>query len=277
MKVPRFSLRDKLKKFNRENLKKHRRLLILLMVVLILSLLIGLPLYYTSLPGYYARYKATQPYFKSWSVSTHAEISCLRCHLKPKSREGSLFRVKMVGRFYLGPMLNSKETPGLSKPANAACLQCHSGTRTASPSGDLRIPHRAHVDVLKMDCIDCHSWVVHRKNPEGNHRPRMVTCLKCHDGKRASNKCDDCHKKKSFPVSHRAPDWLTIHGEKAKQIDCKSCHGWVQDYCRSCHQSRPVSHAGRWRTFHRLRVAKHRNCAACHQDSFCIRCHGETP
>lgn len=273
----RFSLKDKLKRINRENIKKHRRLLIFFAIVLLLSLLICIPLYLTSLPSYYVGYKNIKSYYKTWRVSTHAEVGCTQCHVKPVNREIAIFRAKMVGEFYLRFILNSNKPRIFNKPVNTSCLECHSGTRTASPSGDLLIPHRAHVDILKMDCIDCHSWVVHRKNPEGNHRPRMITCLSCHNGKRASNKCEDCHKKKSFPVSHRAQDWLIIHNEKTEEVDCKQCHGWIPDYCQDCHQKKPVSHAGRWRTFHRLKVAKHRNCETCHKDPFCIRCHGEVP
>lgn len=277
MKVSRFTLRDKLKRINRERLREHRRLLIPLALILLLLLLIGAPLYITSLPSYYSNYKSIKPYYQTWRISTHAEVSCIRCHVSPEKRGATAFTARTIGEFYLRFILGPGKPPIANKPVNAACLQCHSGSRTASPSGDLLIPHRAHVDILKMDCIDCHGWVVHRKNPEGNHRPRMITCLKCHDGKRASNKCDDCHKKKSFPVSHRAQDWLVIHSEKTKKIDCKQCHGWVPNYCQSCHRSKPVSHAGRWRTFHRLRVEKHRNCEACHQAPFCVKCHGEVP
>ncbi len=273
----RFNLKDKLKKINRQNIKKHRRLFIFLAILLGLLLLAGIPFYLTSLPSYYKRYTDIVPYYRTWQTSTHAEVNCIQCHVKPTRNQLVVFRTRMIGEFYLGFIINSKNSRILNKPANIACLECHSGSRTASPSGDLLIPHKAHIDVLKMNCNDCHSWVVHMKNPEGNHRPRMVACLECHDGERATNKCEDCHKRKSFPVSHKAKDWLVIHSEKSKEIDCKECHGWVPDYCKDCHQRKPVSHAGRWRTFHKLKVAENRNCEVCHQDSFCVKCHGEVP
>lgn len=275
--MPRLKLREKLKKVNRESLKRHKRLLISFGVLLLFLVLVGVPVYITSLPSYYSRMKPTESYYKSWRVSTHAEVKCVRCHVAPKNRGVTAFTAKTVGSFYLRFFLGPDSRGSLQKPANVSCLECHSGTRTASPSGDLRIPHRAHVDVLKMACIECHAYVVHRKNPEGNHRPRMVSCLSCHDGKRASSKCDDCHKKKSSPVSHRADDWLVVHSQKTQEVNCRQCHGWVKKYCEDCHQNKPASHAQRWRTFHRLKVAKNRNCATCHQEPFCIRCHGEVP
>jgi hypothetical protein len=109
----------------------------------------------------------------------------------------------------------------------------------------------------------------------------MITCYKCHDGKKAPNACTACHTEKAVPEDHKAPDWLVIHSQKQKQdpLYCEKCHGWVKGYCTECHQRKPKSHAGKWRTTHRDRVASAgmQNCVQCHREDFCVRCHGIMP
>lgn len=272
-------LTDRVKRINREALRRRRRLLIFAGIVLLLLLLVGGAVVASYLSSYYLlRYPSLKSYHRAWMTSTHAEVNCLRCHMPPGRKSAVLFQARMLGEFYGGWMLGRRKPP-FSRPGDRACLECHVITRTASPSGDLKIPHLAHVKVLKLKCVSCHEWVVHRKNPEQKHTPRMVLCLTCHDGEKASRECIDCHKKKSFPVSHRAPDWLMVHKEKKekKEENCEGCHGWVKNYCQNCHSRKPSSHAGWWRTLHQLRVTAHRNCEACHQQPFCERCHGEAP
>ncbi len=248
-------------------------------VLIMLAIFVGLPYYITSQPIFYRGFAWTKSYHDVWKISTHAEIECVECHSKPESIELTTFYLQRGLEFYLRPFLQLSKPFSWKKPRNEACDVCHTSSRRASPSGDLLIPHKAHVKVLKMKCIDCHQYVVHKKNPEGKHTPRMITCLKCHNGKRADNQCKSCHKKKSYPVSHRDKSWLVVHSEKEKEKaeDCVKCHGWVKDYCKDCHVRKPVSHAGRWRTVHRDKIVDNRNCSTCHKDKFCVRCHGELP
>jgi hypothetical protein len=263
-------------RFLEQVLEQRRWLPRVILVLVIAIVLIGTPLYSTGKPSFFKRYPKLIPYYETWAKSTHAQVMCWQCHLVPGQLNNSLFRIRMIAEFYVS--IVSNRTPNvLIKPPNEACTRCHYLERKASPSGDLKIPHLAHVKVLKLRCIYCHKWAVHFKNPEGKNTPRMVTCLKCHNGKKATNKCTACHKEKIYPVSHRAKNWLQIHSQKQKEINCKRCHGWVKKFCSTCHKSKPASHKGYWRTTHRLRVAQRRNCEACHQPSFCVRCHGEVP
>lgn len=273
--------KKKLKRLSFESakdfLRKRLWFGITLAVLFFLFVFLGLPYYVTSRPSYFGSYKGVRSFRNSWRSSTHAEVDCVRCHLKPNRPDLALFRLEMVGEFYLRAILQPAKPFSWKKPPNEACLVCHSSSRRTSPSGDLLIPHKAHVSVLKMECIDCHEYLVHKKSPEGKHTPRMVRCLKCHNGTRASNECKSCHRKKSYPANHRPKNWLIMHGQKKKEVNCAKCHGWVKDYCGDCHVKRPVSHVARWRAFHGMRVAANRNCSTCHKDSFCIKCHGEIP
>lgn len=274
---------SKLKKINKESIKgffeKRIWLVVILGTLITLGVFVGLPYYIVSQPVFFKGFTKTVPYYDSWKTSTHAEVVCVRCHSKPTRKDLSIFYVQRALELYVRPVWRLSQPFSWEKPQNDACIVCHTASRKASPSGDLLIPHKAHVEVLKMKCVACHQYVVHKKNPEGKHTPRMQTCIKCHNGKRATNECKSCHKKKSYPVSHRSKEWLVIHPvkENEKAENCVKCHGWVKDYCKACHQRKPVSHAGRWRTLHPEKVKSNRNCANCHKDNFCVRCHGEIP
>lgn len=235
------------------------------------------PGYLASQPTFLDRFANLQRFHSTWSTSTHAEVTCQSCHVPPDTLSQLTYNARMVGEFYLSAVSPGRRPVLFGKPPNASCQECHEANRSVSPRGDLRIPHRAHVQVLKMRCIGCHGFVVHLKNPEGTHTPRMTSCLTCHDGKRAKNACTVCHKRKAAPVSHRSANWLVIHPKMQKKVDCKECHGWVRNWCRECHTRRPVTHGRRWRSQHQYKVARHRNCEACHKGRFCVRCHGEVP
>jgi hypothetical protein len=183
----------------------------------------------------------------------------------------------MVGEFYLSAIAGSRKPGYFETPTNEACLECHSDLRTISPKGDLQIPHRAHITILKMDCVDCHRYLVHELSPEGKHTPPMIECLTCHDGDTAKDACTACHTQKAAPESHSASDWLITHAAQVDDPECITCHKWKDDWCADCHRDQPRSHTSDWRSVHGERVAEHRNCEACHEADFCVRCHGVVP
>jgi hypothetical protein len=240
------------------------------------ALFVGVPGYISSQPSFLQRYAHLGGVYKSWAGSVHAKVPCQSCHVRPSGVAQVSYDARMLGEFYLSIVMPSRDPNLFEKPTNAACQSCHQDLRTVSPSGDLNIPHRAHVTVLRLKCIDCHRYLVHEKSPEGKHVPRMADCLRCHDGKTAKNQCSACHTDKVEPLTHRAADWLIVHPTKAG-AECNKCHKWTDRWCADCHSKRPRSHAADWRSRHGAAVAKHRGCEACHGAAFCTRCHGEVP
>lgn len=256
---------------------RARRLIAIAAVVAAVALLLGVPLLVTSRPAFFGRYPALAEQYKPWRTSSHLDVSCEECHSTPSPLPRTLYRAGLVGEFYLS-FVSRERVPGLfGRPPNEACLDCHSDLRTVSPEGDVQIPHRAHVTVLKMRCIDCHKYLVHEQSPEGRHLPRMIDCMKCHNGDRAKDTCTACHTEKAPPASHRSPDWRYRHSSRAKSPECKSCHAWIKDWCADCHARRPKSHGVDWRASHGAQVKTRRTCEACHEKPFCVRCHGEYP
>lgn len=257
---------------------RRRRLLVGLgIVVLAITVLVIVPGYIASQPAFLDRYESLSAPHQTWSTSVHAQVPCQRCHISPRRTAQAMYSLRMLGEFYLSVVLPSRQPRAFASPTNESCQSCHIDLRTVSPSGDLNIPHRAHVLVLKLKCVECHSYLVHRANPEGTHTPRMVQCLVCHDGKTAKRDCSACHANKNAPENHKAAGWLIIHSQEQKKTDCTKCHKWTADWCAQCHESRPRSHTKTWRGDHRLAVKARRTCEACHDGAFCIRCHGEVP
>ncbi len=247
-------------------------------IAVLAVLLLGvLPGYLATRPAFYDHVPALTEEYEAWSTSTHLEAGCEACHVPPTTIAQTTYRVRMVGEFYLSLVFRSREPQVFATPTNEACLACHSDLRTVSPRGDLQIPHRAHVSILEMECVECHNYLVHELSPEGKHVPPMVECLRCHDGDAAKDACTACHTEKAAPESHANEDWLVEHAEQADDPECITCHKWAENWCVDCHSQRPQSHGSDWRAAHGAQVEIHRNCEACHEGPFCIRCHGEVP
>ncbi len=255
----------------------RRRLLIGSIALLAVVVLVVIPGYAAMRPAFMQRYPNMEAEYETWQTSVHAKVSCQSCHVPPTVGAQVAFAGRMLSEFYISAVFRDREIDALTTPTSSACSRCHVDLRSVSPSGDLLIPHQAHVEVLELDCVECHDYLVHAENPEGTHTPRMATCLGCHDGEQAKNACTTCHTQKAAPQSHESADWVFVHADKTAAEDCASCHGWVEDWCVECHSRRPESHAEMWRSTHRQRVAEHRNCEACHQGAFCAECHGEVP
>lgn len=256
----------------------HRRRLrrwMLIGVAVVAAILLVLPGVSTIQAGYYRRYPGLGDRMDHWSTSTHARITCIECHVEPGVKGRLDYGVRSVPAFY-SQLLNGADNTNLfSPPSRAACQECHTSYRAVSPSGDLLIPHRAHVEVLKLECVECHKDLVHSDNRRGFNRPEMELCLeKCHDGDKAANECVNCHTRKQTPKSHEAKTWLQVHGRLSEEQDCGQCHDWTPEYCKECHAKRPASHAGNWKKKH-ASVAKvsESGCIVCHGKKYCEKCH----
>lgn len=238
-------------------------------------ILLVLPVISVLQPDYYRRYPTLGPRMDHWKTSTHSQISCGECHIEPGAKGFLAFSAAAVPDFYSQLIKGSDHTNLLEPPSRAACRKCHTKYRTVAPSGDLLIPHRAHVEVLEMDCVACHKDLVHSVNRHGFNRPEMETCLECHNGDSASNECIDCHTRKHTPANHERSDWLKIHGTMSEKQDCGACHDWTPGYCGDCHSKRPASHVGNWKTGHASHAEIRRDgCLVCHGgQKFCDRCH----
>jgi hypothetical protein len=246
------------------------------LLALVVIVLLVLPVYSTLQPAYYERYPELRGRIAAWRVSTHARISCAGCHVDPGALGMLQFAAKSIPAFYSQLIGGPKSQNLLGVPNRAACQKCHTSYRQVSTSGDLLIPHRAHVEVLGINCPVCHKNLVHTLNKDGFNKPEMSTCLTlCHDGVKATNQCNKCHTRKEVPASHLRKDWLTIHPTMTETINCGQCHAFSPNYCKDCHSKRPASHVGNWKTQHAARAKARgtKGCLFCHGQAFCNKCH----
>lgn len=257
----------------------RRRSVIVALVTIVAVLVVAaivVPVVSTLNPAYYTRYPDLQVRMAHWETSTHSRISCAECHVPPGFSGHLAFAAEAIPAFYAQLIEGPTNTNLLKAPGRAACQKCHTSYRSVAPSGDLLIPHRAHVEVLGIECVVCHKDLVHSLNRRGFNRPEMESCLEqCHDGDIASDECADCHTRKQVPESHREPDWLKTHGERSRFEECGECHDWTPGYCGECHQKRPASHVGNWKSGHAA-AARERGdgCLVCHGgEEFCKQCH----
>lgn len=256
--------------------KKRRRWPIVVAVVAVLLVVAFLPQFSTTQPGYYSRYEGMSARMNNWRTSTHARFNCVSCHVEPGVQGFVGFGLASIPDFYSQLFFGAEKTNLLRAPGVAACQKCHTNYRQVSPQGDLLIPHRAHVVVLKMNCVECHTDLVHTANEKGFNRPKMTTCTsKCHDGKKATNQCTKCHTRKQTPENHARKNWLEVHSQEVATVDCAQCHGWTPDFCAECHKQRPKSHVGNWKKGHAPAArARGNGCLVCHGgEKFCKQCH----
>lgn len=173
--------------------------------------------------------------------------------------------------------------------------------RTSWPVANLVFNHKVHAE-KKIECVTCHFSTVSGTMKEVGlatryQLPKMEVCTSCHDGQRASAKCQTCHladksgrlqlsfstgalrpsQGDPFGIDH-GPRYEFNHGRRARlerQL-CLDCH--VESQCMTCHDSlqKPLAvHPNDYVTVHPIQARQDSTqCDACHRfQSFCAACH----
>ncbi len=209
---------------------------------------------YTNRPEFCAScHKTMQPEYLTWKVTSHAQIKCTQCHIKPGLVNTLTHKVATLKE----PVLyftNTWEKPvkPTEKVENVSCLQCHSNNRDYTVSGDLVVPHERHIKA-HIECVDCHAGVAHamiyergltgEKAPVAPEdwteeyatkvsekqytRPDMDTCIQCHYKRGKPVSCETCHKTIFTPQDHKdKTKWRAQHGMEAEANvkSCRTCH-----------------------------------------------------
>jgi nitrate/TMAO reductase-like tetraheme cytochrome c subunit len=237
-----------------------------------------LPVAMTSTPSFCANCHVMQEPKDLWEKSTHANVNCIACHVEPGFLKQLEHKVLSYKEIYTQLFKGAEMAPDVKRPTNASCLQCHNIDRVVSTGGDIKIPHRQHVEMQGLQCADCHFNVVHTRKGTPGGAPPMDVCYMCHDGVKAPNACTTCHVKPPDKTEAHPTDAVQNHGKLARERieDCRRCHSEQSKFCENCHSKPPASHqAESWRYTHRVAVeAKGRDtCFGCHQEDFCQKCH----
>lgn len=210
----------------------------------------------TNQPAFCAScHKTMAPEYTTWAVSSHSEVNCTACHIKPGLINTLTHKVETLREpvlYFTGTW--EKPIKPTEKVENENCFACHSENRRYSVSGDLIVPHDRHVKA-GINCVDCHYGVAHAsiyergltgedapKAPEEwteayaktistkeFSSPDMDTCIKCHHDRGKPVSCETCHKTIFTPNNHKDKDlWKKDHGLEAEKNvkTCKSCHDY---------------------------------------------------
>ena len=171
----------------------------------------------------------------------------------------------------------SRARVSLTTTNGLICAECHNAL-TVDTGGEpaIAFSHERHQN-RGFHCNQCHPELGHSKNGGPVHAPGIKPghpqCFTCHDGKKASNKCEYCHMRRSQPSPH-PPDFLAIHDKSALQDSsiCGRCHD--QMFCENCHTVQ-MPHPQNWRGIHGQHIGEG-DCARCHPKEFCNQCHKRT-
>lgn len=176
----------------------------------------------------------------------------------------------------------------------------------------LKVPHAAHQSA-GVKCAKCHKGIAESRSLSSDLMPKKAQCGGCHDVADPAM-CDQCHTDPKAAVALERkevhlnfPHGLhlakpEINGEcshchssaepptRPAMEACTGCHNHEEDYqqgrCSMCHQDltryqlRPVadfSHEGNFLREHRLSArSAGASCTQCHEQTFCVECHGKT-
>lgn len=231
---------------------KLKAVIILSGIALLLVFFIVGALELTSTPRFCQSCHEMRPEYVTWKSSAHSQISCIDCHIDPGTKNFLVHKIKSFDQLYkhftgkvYAPITIDKTI------SDEVCERCHTPNRVATPSGDIKIPHKVHKE-SKVPCVICHQAVAHAKigeegfTADGNWekwsepigkaymradflRFSMMECIDCHKAEDSGPKSDDCkacHNKLIKPESHSEAKFISTHGEEAQRNikQCDKCH-----------------------------------------------------
>lgn len=180
-------------------------------------------------------------------------------------------------------------------------------------SGQISFAHRAHSN-RGITCLQCHAGIGSAGDEGPLHLPSAATCTGCHQRPHDTRDCSTCHgvrhtreraalAREHLRFSH-AQHVPTLGGQcvpchaaagavdqdqlRPPMAQCFTCHAhkdqWQSNRCDACHVDLPreavkpashVVHDGDFVREHGIRAASAKDlCATCHEEPFCLKCHG---
>lgn len=228
------------------SLRKALALLVVMGVALALAGAAAIPL--TNHPKFCASCHTIEPSYDSWQASTHREVGCVECHVRPGVAG---FLEDKVGAGLKDVATTVFGTPGephnlKSHVESAVCLRCHQAILRVSEIAERDLPppvkgvglimsHRAHMKAFAErgkgeGCVTCHGRVVHGEPIKGY--PIVIP--------RGHVDLDPKPYHPDFPKNSKL--W------EASLRDCMRCHDGESTYksqvlskrCETCHQAEKI-------------------------------------
>jgi nitrate/TMAO reductase-like tetraheme cytochrome c subunit len=254
----------------------------------------------TSTPTFCSSCHEMAPEYTTFEISSHSDISCVQCHVKPGLFNTLWHKVEAMEEVYYHFIATPPNPIRMEEPiGNENCLQCHSRNRLVTASGDLIVAHDKHVS-KNIPCVICHRGVVHAKIVERGlntqdkltkwtqktapllatsefMKPNMGTCITCHsqvnqgkepwkDPKFAVSEPPEEQKVLSKEEQHKQTTNLVLQAISKQQDGVK-----ISMACKTCHRNikTPDTHKqSDWAQAHGNTVFTDLyKCEQCHQES----------
>lgn len=263
---------------------RSKLLIGIVQVGILLVLLVGLGAFgfieYSAQPSFCTNCHNMEPYYESWSTSSHNDVPCIKCHYAPGIKAeamGKMQAANQVVKYVTG----AYGTRPWAEIEDAACLRsgCHS---TRKLEGELvfagvRFNHRGHLTQLRrgkqLRCTSCHSQIV-----QGEHLSvTKETCSLCHFRGQPPGEpiagCTGCH---AAPPRLEQDGRIIDHPQYVEDmVSCVSCHDRVVsgsgaadiDRCYVCHNvPERLDEYENTTLLHEVHLAEHNvECQMCHR------------
>lgn len=212
------------------------------------------------------------PEAESLRTGPHSRLACDACHASGGAFRLVDFRLSVVAMI---PSALAGRPPAEARIPDAACLRCHddvaSGVVTA---GGIRMSH-AEVAEAGITCVECHNGTAHTERGAAiRGRYDMGTCLECHRTNAGNvDACSVCHTDDRDGARSRAlTPWRVTHGSNWQKTHgmgdlrtCSACH--QGSYCGRCHRTQ-VPHPSSFKTQHGAGILEDASL-----ESDCLTCH----
>ena len=211
-------------------------------------------------------------------VRAHREVSCVGCHV-PKAlvRRLSFYNAQAYHMILGIPPSTSLYS---SNVADYQCNTCHDSVRGIVHSNGLIIDHTACTKGIR--CTSCHAGIFHESEDRMTVGYSMNTCLRCHQQNRVNQtiECNQCHDGQFRSRTTMPSGFRIVHGASWEQAHglgdlstCNACHN--DTFCARCH-GEGVPHPTTFLTTHgQVARSSPDGCPTCHKDtSICDTCHG---
>ena len=224
------------------NIPKIAVILITLAVLGIVAAAVAIPL--TNDPRFCASCHTIKPSYDTWAVSTHKEVTCVACHVRPTFAGFMEDKViKGLHDVWVTFVGTPKKPEDLKATMHSeVCLSCHQNMLRISELATRDLPgplkkaglimeHRKHMEAFSKrgkgeGCTTCHATVVHSR-PYKDY-PIVVP--------RGHIKLDELQK-----AEREALEASMVKAHRS--ADCFRCHDGKQEYerkilsrkCETCH------------------------------------------
>ncbi|HEG43288.1 MAG TPA: hypothetical protein ENH94_04480 [Phycisphaerales bacterium] len=227
---------------------------VLAMLIAVVCFISAVAMTVTSQPGFCNSCHIMNSYYDSWKHSSHHEVSCLSCHLKPGFNSYMKGKINGLSQA-VDCMVGRIGTAAHATVADESCLRsaCHNIELLEAKAvkfGEVKFTHKGHIgntiDGITISCGTCHNHVGGQDHFEVN----KGVCFTCHflDDKKTEeviveSECQDCHE---------VPDKVIEQGM------VKINHAEFVSYEASCNDS-----------CHKKQVEAQSNVA----ETICLNCH----